>query len=91
MNRYESVESAPLHRGKKELLDHLSGIQLTASRAIIAKCYECNGYYVDGAEDCRMPDCPLYLFNPYGKGTRKKRKVSPKTIEALKKANKKER
>ena len=87
MNHYQMIdETCPLHRGKREILAHLSGEHLTARECILAKCYECNGYYIDGAADCKMPDCPLYNFNPYGKGTRKKRQVSPKTIEALKKA-----
>ena len=59
MNKYEIVESAPRARGKKELLKHLSGKHLTRSEALLAKCYECMGYYVDGKADCRIYDCPL--------------------------------
>jgi len=34
-----------------------------------------------------MPDCPLYPYNPYGKSRVKiKRKVSQKTLDALKMA-----
>lgn len=68
MNRYDTVDSAPLAKGKNELLKHLAGDRLTLKQAIQSKCYECNGYYVDGKADCKMPDCPLYPFMPYNPG-----------------------
>lgn len=55
-------------KGRKELINHLSGERLTARQAILAKCYECMGLYVDGKVDCEIQDCPLYPFMPYRKG-----------------------
>jgi len=59
-------------RGKKELLKHLDGQTISARQAIIAKCYECNGYYADGKADCKMPDCPLYPYMIYREGGMRK-------------------
>lgn len=49
-------------RGKKELIKHLEGGRLTLKQAILAKCYDCLGYMVDGRQDCKMPSCPCYSF-----------------------------
>lgn len=51
--------------GRKEICAHLNGEHLTRGEAILAKCYECNGYYADGKADCKIPVCPLYGFMPY--------------------------
>lgn len=56
-------------RGKKELLKHLYGERLTVRQMVIAKCYDCMGYYSDGrGQDCKIPDCPLYPLMPYREG-----------------------
>jgi len=52
-------------RGKNELLKHLSGQRLTLKQAVLAKCYDCAGFYSDGKVDCKMPHCSLYPFMPY--------------------------
>jgi hypothetical protein len=52
-------------KGRKELVRHLEGRPLQRGQAIIAKCYECTGYYSDGKVDCLMPLCPLYGFMVY--------------------------
>ena len=49
-------------KGKKELLKHLDGGRLTPKQAILAKCYDCLCYMVDGRQDCKMPSCCLYPF-----------------------------
>jgi len=67
VNKYETVELAPLARGKKELLKYLSGKRLTRGEALLANCYECMGYYIDGKADCKIYDCPLYQYMPYRK------------------------
>jgi len=59
------VERCPRHKGRKELLKHLSGVLLSAKDAIKAKCYECSGYMADGIGDCMMRTCPLYRHNPH--------------------------
>ena len=56
----------PKARGNKELKKYLAGESLTQRKAILAKCADCMGYYVDGKLDCQMPDCSLYPFMPYG-------------------------
>ena len=62
-------------RGRKELLKHLSGGRLTQRQAILAKCYDCMGYFTDGKEDCGIPECSLYPFMAY----RPKEKDAPNT------------
>lgn len=38
---------------------------LSRTNAILAKCYDCMGGYVDGKLDCIIDECPLYPFMPY--------------------------
>ncbi len=52
-------------RGGKELSLHRSGKRLTQRQAILAKCYECCGYYADGGFNCEIPDCPLHPWMPF--------------------------
>jgi hypothetical protein len=54
-------------RGRSDLEKHRAGVRLTRGRAILAKCYECMGGFEDGTMDCKMTDCPLYPFMPYGR------------------------
>ena len=56
-------------KGRKELVHHLEGRPLQRGQAIIAKCYECAGYFSDGKVDCLMPLCPLYRYMPYRGGS----------------------
>jgi hypothetical protein len=51
--------------GRNELIRYLERGKLTLRDAVLAKCYECCGYYADGKSDCKMADCPLYGFMPY--------------------------
>ena len=52
-------------KGGTALLKYLNGKKLIRSEAILAKCYECMGYYSDGIIDCKIKSCPLYSFNYY--------------------------
>lgn len=52
-------------RGRKELLRHLHGEELTLNGILLAKCFDCMGYYADGRIDCRIEDCPNYQRMPY--------------------------
>jgi hypothetical protein len=52
-------------KGRSELLKHLDSEPITMRQAILAKCYDCMGYYCDGKIDCRLPACSLYPFMPY--------------------------
>ena len=38
--------------------------KLTMKNAILAKCWDCMGYYTDGKKDCRNYHCPLYNWMP---------------------------
>jgi hypothetical protein len=55
----------PVAIGKPQLIKHLNGKRLTFKGAILAKCYECMGYFRDGKVDCRITKCPLYPFQAY--------------------------
>lgn len=52
-------------RGKKELIAHLLGEDLTPRKMVIAKCYDCMGHFTDGSMDCKAPACPCYQLMPY--------------------------
>jgi hypothetical protein len=61
-------ENGTTAQGKKEYVKYLkSGQKLSPKQAILANCYQCLGFYVDGRHDCEIPDCPLYPFMPYRK------------------------
>lgn len=49
-------------RGKTEYLKYLRGGKLTRKEAMLARCYDCMGYFVDGRADCMTPSCPMYSF-----------------------------
>lgn len=51
--------------GRSELIEHLQGRRLYASKAIRAFCYDCMGWYTDGKMDCKQEECPLHPFMPY--------------------------
>lgn len=45
-------------------------IRIPMSKMIRAKCFGCNGDYIQpglekGRVDCGVPDCPLYFWTPY--------------------------
>lgn len=52
-------------RGRKELIRYMEGEKLTYREAVLAKCYDCMGGYVDSRHDCGIPTCSLYPFMPY--------------------------
>lgn len=63
---YETIENTgTLAKGKKELLKYMDGEDLTLRQSVHAKCYECMGCFVDGKEDCKIEECPLYPWMPY--------------------------
>jgi len=59
-------------RGKKELIRHLEGGKLTIRQAVLARCYDCTGFFADGKVDCKMPICPLHPFMVYNANRIKK-------------------
>ena len=52
-------------RGRNELILHLQNEKLKRGQAILAKCYDCMGFYADGKVDCQVHRCPLYGYMPY--------------------------
>ncbi len=52
-------------KGRPELVKHAKGLRLTRKQSMLAKCYDCMGYYSDGVRDCEMPECPLYPYHSY--------------------------
>jgi len=63
--KIEEVKKAKSYRGKKELIAHLEGKNITRSQAMVSKCFDCMGYFADGIGDCNSPDCPMYNYRPY--------------------------
>jgi hypothetical protein len=62
-------------KGYAEIKKHLYGENLTQKQAILAKCYDCMGFYSDGAADCKVTTCSLYPFMPFSEtGPRKLKK-----------------
>jgi hypothetical protein len=55
----------PQTPGLRHLRRYLAGERLTQRQAILAKCNECCGYYIDGRKDCGVVDCSLHPFMPY--------------------------
>ena len=63
-------------RGKNEYLNYMeTGRKLSHKQAILANCFQCMGFYMDGKNDCEIPDCPLYSYMPYRKGVEKVKRV----------------
>ena len=74
----EKVQSMPLRKGKKELINHLQGGKpMTLRQAIDAKCYDCSQGYEE-EKTCHVFLCPLYRFGPYSPEPVEKRKISEK-------------
>lgn len=68
----EEIADTPKSSGKTLMMKYLKGGKLSASQSIKAQCFCCNGYYLDGLEDCEDPTCPLYPFMSYKKKKGKK-------------------
>ena len=54
-------------QGRRELVKFLEGKKISRKEAMIAFCYECQGYYKDGRISCENTDCPMYPYMPYSK------------------------
>jgi hypothetical protein len=80
-------EDGIMAKGKKELLSHLEGRNVTQKQSIMAMCYDCMGYYADGKQDCVVTSCPLHPFMPYREGGARKLRVLGDEQKAILKAN----
>lgn len=66
MDKWEQIKKVgTAARGRAELLRHFDGKKMPASRAILAHCYDCMGYFADGKQDCQISECSLYPWMPY--------------------------
>jgi hypothetical protein len=61
------VERGPRRQGQAEYLKFLRGQYCTRQELIAAKCYDCAGFYQDGASSCENKQCPLFRYHPYRK------------------------
>jgi len=54
-------------KGQKEYEAYINNLpqRITYKGAVMAKCYECMGFYSDGKQDCQGYSCPLYPYYPY--------------------------
>jgi len=59
------IRNTKRFQGRRELIKHLRGERLTRQEAIKATCFDCTGWYADGAYDCEIETCPLYPYMPY--------------------------
>ncbi len=75
MNGLEEAGRFRRGRGAREYKLYLNGKQLSYKQSILAKCYECMGYYADGTMDCRIYRCPLYSYMPYNPNRIKRRRL----------------
>lgn len=73
--------------GRKEYLKFIDNGDLTVTEVLRCNCYYCQVGFHDGRVDCENDDCPIYKFMIYGKAwkNRKKKELSPKQQENLKK------
>ena len=71
-------------KGAKEFKKFKEGKSLTRKQAILANCYECNGYE---AEDCLGLSCALYEYHPYRKVSKlpplERKIISPENLKKL--------
>jgi len=51
--------------GKKEIEKFKRGEKLTYKQAVLAKCYDCCCGYADGKVDCKVENCPHYIYMPF--------------------------
>jgi len=54
----------------RKLISRAKEGTVSPRQAIKAKCIECCGFDIKTAQDCRVPSCPLYEYNPYRKARR---------------------
>ena len=59
----ESAKRGKLKAGKIDLIKHLEGKRLVRSKAIRAKCFDCNG--MGEQDECDIEECSLYPYSPY--------------------------
>jgi hypothetical protein len=87
--KIKAIETSGIaSRGRREMLKHLRGQKIGLKAAVLAKCYECMGYYADGRSDCKCLNCPLYPFNPVGAAWKERERRPHKVNSAVTISNK---
>jgi len=61
----EIAEFGRSGRGQAQLLAHIHGKRLTPRAAILAWCYECQGWNEGGRTECAALLCPLRPYSQY--------------------------
>jgi hypothetical protein len=52
-------------KGQKEFKRFEKGGSLTRKEAILAHCYQCNGFEESGVDCVCGGDCPMYEYHPH--------------------------
>ena len=55
-------EQRPASLGRTHQLRHIHAEKLTRQEAILAKCFTCDRFQIDGHKICPMPACSLHPF-----------------------------
>lgn len=63
--KIEAIKKSMPLSARKHLLAHMEGRRITVRQAVAAKCFECMNGFIDGRQDCAIPDCPLYPWMPF--------------------------
>ena len=61
----KAIKTGKGSKGQSYYRKFLNGGSVTYKGAVLAKCFECMGYYTDGRIDCGDTSCPLSPFRPY--------------------------
>jgi len=59
------MEKPEMTPGEKYFQAHQDGGRLSLKQAVLANCAACMSFWADGRDDCKMPECPLYHWQPY--------------------------
>jgi len=65
IRKAKDAEKGRDSQGRTQFLRHMDGEKITRKQAMLAKCFDCMGYYRDGRRDCKESICPLYPYAPY--------------------------
>ena len=69
-------------KGQKEYEKFERGEKLSRKQAILAHCYQCNGFE-ESNEDCQGTLCPMYQYSPSKGKKRGKRTIKAEISEQV--------
>lgn len=64
----EVLKHGTKSQGMTNYLKYLNGKKIGLKGAVLAKCFDCMGYFADGRSNCGMEECSLYPWMPYKHG-----------------------